>query len=51
MTYLLTFIIAGIAARLKPTVTTLLQGALQGLRAPARVGDTTAFTPPMLYGR
>ena len=43
--------IAGIAARLKPTVTHLLQGPLQGLRAPARVGDTTASTPPMLYGR
>ena len=43
--------LAGIAARLKPTVTTLLQAPLQGLRAPARLGDTTASTPPMLYGR
>ena len=43
--------IAGIAARLKPTVTHLLQGPLQGLRAPARVGDTIASTPPMLYAR
>ena len=43
--------LAGIAARLKPTGTHLLQGPLQGLRAPARVGDATAFTPPMLYGR
>ena len=38
--------LAGIAARLKPTVTKLLQAPLQGLRAPARVGDTTASTPP-----
>ena len=38
--------LAGIAARLKPTVTKLLQGPLQGLRAPARLGDTTASTPP-----
>ena len=38
--------IAGIAARLKPTVTHLLQAPLQGLRAPARVGDTIASTPP-----
>ena len=43
--------IAGIAARLKPTVTRLLQAPLQGLRAPARLGDTIASTPPMLYGR
>ena len=42
--------LAGIAARLKPTVTHLLQGPLQGLRAPARVGDAPK-TPPMLYGR
>ena len=37
MLYLLTFIkaIAGIAVRLKNAVS----------------GDTTAFTPPMLYGR
>ena len=43
--------LAGIAARLKPTVTKLLQGPLQGLRAPARLGDTIASTPPMLYAR
>ena len=42
--------LAGIAARLNPTVTQLLQGPLQGLRAPARVGDATK-TPPMLYVR
>ena len=43
--------LAGITARLKTSVTRLLQGPLQGLRAPARLGDTTAKTPPMLYGR
>ena len=44
--------LAGIAARLKPTVTQLLQGPLQGLRAPARLSDTPYLkTPPMLYGR
>ena len=43
--------IAGIAARLKPTVTTLLQGPLQGLRALARLGDATKTPPPMLYAR
>ena len=41
--------LAGIAARLKPTVTNLLQAPLQGLRALARLGDTTTKTPPMLY--
>ena len=41
--------LAGIAARLKPTVTTLLQGPLQGLRAPARLGDATAKTPPPCF--
>ena len=43
--------LAGIAARLKTSVTQLLQGPLQGLRALARLGDATAKTPPMLYGR
>ena len=43
--------IAGIAARLNPTVTHLLQASLQGLRAPARLGDAATKTPPMLYGR
>ena len=38
--------IAGIAARLKPTVTQLLQGPLQGLRALARLGDATTQDPP-----
>ena len=42
--------IAGIAARLKTSVTKLLQGPLQGLRALARVGDAIK-TPPMLYAR
>ena len=43
--------LAGIAARLKPTVTTLLQASLQGLRALARLGDAATKTPPMLYAR
>ena len=41
--------IAGIAARLKPTVTQLLQGPLQGLRALARLGDATTQDPPPCF--
>ena len=52
MTYLFSFTIAGIAARLKTSVTGLLQGSLQGLRALARLGDVSyPEDPPFLYGR
>ena len=47
MRFLLFSILAGIAVRLKPTVTELLQCPLQMFRALAPFGDTLArFTPP-----
>ena len=52
MTYLFSFTIAGIASRLKTSVTVLLQASLQGLRALARLGDVSyPEDPPVLYGR
>ena len=52
MTYLFSFTIAGIASRLKTSVTGLLQASLQWLRAPAPSGDVSYLkTPSVLYGR
>ena len=52
MTYLFSFTLAGIAARLKTSVTGLLQAPLQGFRALARLGDVSyPEDPPYLYGR
>ena len=52
MTYPFSFTIAGIASRLKTSVTGLLQVPLQGLRALARLGDVSyPEDPPMLYVR
>ena len=48
MTYLFSFTIAGIAARLKTSVTGLLQGSLQGFRALARLGDVSYPEDPPL---
>ena len=51
MRFLFSFIFAGIAARLKPTVTALLQRPLQRFRAPTRAGDISQpETPPFIYG-
>ena len=49
MTYLFSFTIAGIAARLKTSVTGLLQGSLQGLRALARLGDVSYPEDPPCF--
>ena len=46
MTYLFFFTIAGIASRLKTSVTGLLQGSLQGFRALARLGDVSHLEDP-----
>ena len=52
MRILFSFLFAGIAVRLKPTVTELLQCPLQMFRALAPFGDTLArFTPPDIYIR
>ena len=53
MRFLLSFIFAGIAVRLKPTVTALLQHPLQRFRAPMRAGDISLpeDPPPFIYGR
>ena len=52
MRILFSLIFAGIAVRLKPTVTELLQCPLQMFRVLARADDTLArFTPPVLYIR
>ena len=52
MRILLSFIFAGFAVRLNPTVTALLQCPLQRFRAFARA-DNISFlkTPPVLYIR
>ena len=48
MRFLFSFLLAGIAVRLKPTVTALLQRC----QVLARADDTLArFTPPVLYIR
>ena len=50
MRFLLSFIFAGIAVRLTPTVTALLQHPLQVFRAFAPSGDASLqFTPPFIY--
>ena len=50
MRFLLSFIFAGIAARLKPTVTALLQRPLQRFRAQMRAGDISLpENPPPSY--
>ena len=49
MTYLFSFTIAGIAARLKTSVTGLLQGSLQGFRALARLGDVSHPEDPPCF--
>ena len=50
MRFLFSFIFAGIAARLKPTVTALLQRPLQRFRAPTRAGDISQpENPPPSY--
>ena len=52
MRFLFSFIFAGIAARLKPTVTALLQRPLQRFRAQMRAGDIASLkTPPFIYSR
>ena len=52
MTFLFSFTIAGIASRLKISVTGLLQASLQWFRALARLGDVSyPEDPPLLYGR
>ena len=52
MRFLLFSIFAGIAARLKPTVTALLQHPLQRFRALAPAGDASNLkTPPLIYAR
>ena len=52
MRILLSFIFAGFAVRLKPTVTALLQHPLQRCRARMRAGDIAYLkTPPVLYSR
>ena len=52
MRFLFSFIFAGIAVRLKPTVTALLQRPLQRFRAQTRAGDIASLkTPPFIYGR
>ena len=52
MNYPFFFTLAGIASRLKTSVTGLLQGSLQGLRALARLGDVSYLEdPPVLYIR
>ena len=49
MRTLFSFLFAGIAVRLKPTVTALLQHPLQVFRALARSGDiSTQKSPPPL---
>ena len=49
MTYLFSFTIAGIAARLKTSVTGLLQASLQGFRALARLGDVSYLEDPPCF--
>ena len=49
MRFLFSFIFAGIAARLKPTVTALLQRPLQRFRAQMRAGDIASLKPPPSY--
>ena len=50
MRILFSFIFAGFAVRLKPTVTALLQHPLQRYRAFARCDDISFLkTPPVLY--
>ena len=52
MRFLFSFIFAGIAVRLKPTVTALLQRPLQRFRAQTRAGDIASLkTPPFIYSR
>ena len=52
MRTLFSFICAGIAVRLKPTVTALLQHPLQRCRALARANDISfPKIPPVLYSR
>ena len=51
MRILFSFLFAGIAVRLKPTVTALLQHPLQRFRALALSGDTSNLTPPFIYAR
>ena len=52
MRILFSLIFAGIAVRLKPTVTALLQHPLQVFRAHAPSGDASNLkTPPPIYAR
>ena len=52
MRILFSLIFAGIAVRLKPTVTALLQHPLQRCRARMRASDIAYLqTPPVLYSR
>ena len=51
MRFLLSFIFAGIAVRLKPTVTALLQRPLQRFRAQTRAGDIANLKTPPLHIR
>ena len=51
MRFLLSFIFAGIAVRLKPTVTALLQHPLQRFRALAPFGDAFQPIDPPLHNR
>ena len=52
MRILFSILFAGIAARLKPTVTALLQHPLQRCRALAPAGDASNLkTPPLIYAR
>ena len=52
MRILFSLIFAGIAVRLKPTVTALLQHPLQRFRALAPAGDASNLkTPPLIYAR
>ena len=49
MNYPFFFTLAGIASRLKTSVTGLLQVPLQGLRALARLGDVSYLEDPPCF--